>query len=149
MRVGSSVWHSRRIDVPNSEKDIFEEPFEIKTRFNHFTVMQASGYMGVMKFGENCKNTWIAIAKGVVINNVAFLLGITPLGEGVYSDGDKPLGYRVEAGDVFWVDDEYPKKELEDLYGAGCTANAKVVDVSGGNKYVTITLERNQEQVKQ
>ena len=99
MRVGDSVWHSARINTDNAEIAEFAPPTEIKTRFNHFTVMPATsrGYMEVMKYGEDVDSTWTAIA-----NSRAF-------------DG------KIKVGDVFWLDGEKPIQHLEDEYGFGAT----------------------------
>lgn len=131
MKVGKSVWYANRINEPNAEIAYFDEPIEIKTRWNYFTVMQAitRGYFEVKKYGETAENTWTVIANGK------------------YFEG------KIKEGDVMWVDDESPFSEknadLEVEYGNGCTANAVVKNVAEVNYTISITLERNQNQIKQ
>lgn len=126
MRFGKSVWYANRISEFNAEIVKYETPVEISTRPNYFTVMQAvtRGYMEVEKYGEMAENTWTVIA-----NARAF-------------DG------KIKKGAVMWVDGESPiDNPLEKLYGNGCTANAVVKNVAEVNNTISITLERNQEQV--
>ena len=127
MRVGYSVWHSSRISGYNATIDKYSEPKEIRTAFNYLTVMPATsrGYMAVMTYGEDIENTWTAIA-----NNRAF-------------------GGKIKEGDLFWLDGEQPKAELEEQYGNGATATAVVKSVEYVNHFITITLTRNKEQVLQ
>lgn len=131
MRVGDKVWYANRINEPNAEISEYSQPNEIVTRFNYFTVMQAvtRGYFEVLKYGETAENTWTVIANAK------------------YFDG------KIKKGDVMWVDGESPfdekNAELEAEYGNGCTANAVVKNVAPVNYTIAITLERNQNQVKQ
>lgn len=131
MKVGKSVWYANRINEPNAEISYFDKPVEIKTRWNYFTVMQAitRGYFEVKKYGETAENVWTVIANAK------------------YFDG------KINKGDVMWVDGESPFSEknadLEAEYGNGCTANAVVKNVAEVNYTISITLERNQNQIKQ
>lgn len=127
MRVGESIWHSSRIDVANAEISEYAEPNEIRTRFNHFTVMPATsrGYMEVMRYGEDLDSTWTAIAN------------------------DRAFHGKIKEGDLFWLDGEKPIAELEKEYGIGATATAVVKSVSYVNISISITLTRNKDQVKQ
>lgn len=127
MRVGDSIWYSARINDCNAEKANYDEPIEIRTRFNYFTVMPATsrGYMEVMKYGEDVDRTWTAIAN------------------------DRAFHGKINVGDLFWLDGEKPIPELEEEYGIGSTANAVVKSVAYVNMSISITLTRNKEQVKQ
>lgn len=124
MILGDSVWHSKRLEIPNATTPKYEEPTSIKTRLNHFTVMSASGYIQVMKYGEDVDNTWTAVA-----NMRAF--------EG-----------KIKEGDLFWVDGKTPNEEIERKYGNGASANAVVKSVRLGNRSIEITLTRNKNEVK-
>ena len=127
MRVGESVWHSARINEDNAEIAEFSAPTEIRTRFNHFTVMPATsrGFMEVMKYGEDVDSTWVAIAN------------------------DRAFHGKINIGDLFWLDGEKPIPELEAEYGNGSTATAVVKSVAYVNMTISITLTRNKDQVKQ
>lgn len=127
MKFGKSVWHAKRINELNAEIATYSEPTEIITRTNYFSVMQAitRGYMEVLKYGETLQNTWVAIANASIF------------------DG------KIKVGDVMWVDGEEPIKEIENKYGIGSSANAVVKNVAEVNKTISITLERNQNQIKQ
>lgn len=130
MRVGEKVWYANRIEKANAEITEYDTPVEVVTAFRYFTVMPAvsRGYLEVMKYGEKSTDTWTVIA-----NREHFF--------------DK-----IKKGDVMWVDYESPVTEhnadLESQYGNGCTANAVVVNVAEVNYTISITLERNQNQVK-
>ena len=127
MRVGESIWHSARINKANAEISEFANPTEIRTRFNYFSVMPATsrGFMEVMKYGEDVDSTWVAIAN------------------------DRSFHGKINVGDLFWLDGEKPIPELEAEYGNGATATAVVKSVSYVNLYISITLTRNKDQVKQ
>ena len=127
MRVGSSVWHCSRINNSNSTVSEYSKPTEIKTRFNHFTVMPATsrGFMEVMKYGEDIDNTWTAIAN------------------------EKAFNGKIKVGDLFWLDGEKPIAELEEEYGNGATATAVVKSVAYVNLSIAITLTRNKDKVTQ
>ena len=127
MRVGESIWHSARINENNAEIAEYAEPTEIRTRFNHFTVMPATsrGFMEVMKYGEDVDSTWTAIAN------------------------DRAFHGKINVGDLFWLDGEKPIPELEAEYGNGATATAVVKSVAYVNISISITLTRNKDQVKQ
>lgn len=127
MRFGKSVWYANRTNDFNAEIAEYEEPIEIITRPNYFTVMQATtrGLLVVERFGEMAENTWTVIA------NSRFFEG------------------KIKKGAVMWVDGESPiDNPLEKQYGNGSTANAVVKNVAEVNNTISITLERNQEQVK-
>ena len=131
MKVGKSIWHARRINDLNAEIGEYEKPTEIVTRFNYLTVMPAvsRGFMEVIKSGETLYDTWTATANGR------------------YFDG------KFKAGDLMWVDGESPYSEqnaqLEEEYGYGATANAVIKNAVPVNYTISLTLERNQNQVKQ
>lgn len=127
MRFGKSVWLSSRVDIPNATKATYEKPIEIVTRPNYFTVMQAvsRGYLELLKHGETAENTWTIIA-----NSMAF-------------DG------KIKKGDVMWVDGEKPIESVEEENGYGASANAVVTNVVEVNRFLDITLKRNQNQIKQ
>jgi hypothetical protein len=127
MRIGQSVWHSARTNEENAEVAEYGNPTEIRTRFNYFSVMPATsrGYMEMMKYGEDLENTWTAIAN------------------------DRAFHGKINVGDLFWLDGEKPIPELEEEYGIGSTATAIVKSVDYMNIYISITLSRNKDQVKQ
>jgi hypothetical protein len=127
MRIGQSVWHSARTNENNAEVAEYGNPTEIRTRFNYFSVMPATsrGYMEMMKYGEDLENTWTAIAN------------------------DRAFHGKINVGDLFWLDGEKPIPELEEEYGIGSTATAIVKSVDYMNIYISITLSRNKDQVKQ
>ena len=126
MRVGEIVWHSARINEANAEISEYENPTQIRTRFNYFTVMPATsrGYMEVMKYGEDIDSTWTAIAN------------------------DRAFHGKIKEGDLFWLDGETPNADLEAEYGNGATATAVVKSVAYVNLTIAITLTRNKDQVK-
>lgn len=127
MRVGDSIWHSARINEENAEVAEYGNPTEIRTKFNYISVMPATsrGYMEMMKYGEDLENTWTAIAN------------------------DRAFHGKINVGDLFWLDGEKPIPELEEEYGIGSTATAIVKSVDYMNIYISITLSRNKDQVKQ
>lgn len=131
MKVGKVVWYANRINDFNAEIAQYDCPISVKTRWNYFTVMPAvsRGYLETMKYGERLLDTWTVIANA------------------------REFGGKIKAGDVMWVDDESPftekNAELEEEYGFGATANAIVKNVAEVNFTIAITLERNQNQVKQ
>lgn len=132
MRVGKSVWYANRINDLNAEISQYAQPVEVVTRWNYFTVMPAvsRGYLETMKYGERLLDTWTVIANA------------------------KEFGGKIRAGDVMWVDDESPYTEenvklTEEYENYGCTANAVVKNVAEVNFTIAITLERNQNQIKQ
>lgn len=122
MRVGDSVWHASRQEIPNATQATYDEPNEIVTRFNYLTVMAASGYVQVMKYGEDVNNTWNVVANQRAFEN------------------------KIKVGDLFWVDGHSPNEEIESKYGFGSSANAVVVAVGKGNVSMEITLKRNKNQ---
>jgi hypothetical protein len=81
--------------------------------------------MAVMSYGENIENIWTAIANALMFND------------------------KIKEGDKFWLDGEMPIAEIEELYGNGASANAIVKNVAYVNHFITITLTRNQEQIKE
>lgn len=127
MRFGKSVWYSNRISENNAEIAEYAEPVEVVTRPNYFTVMKSTsrGYLSIMQFGENAENTWTAVANGI------------------------SFGDRIKAGDVMWLDGESPIETVEKTYGNGASATAVVKSVDEVNYTISITLERNQNQVKE
>jgi hypothetical protein len=127
MRIGQSIWYSSRINKSNSEFSEYDDPIEIKTRCNYFTVMPATsrGFMEVMQYGEDLDSTWTAIANAR------------------YFDG------KIKEGDLFWLDGEKPIPELEEEWGVGATANAVVKSVAYVNHTISITLTRNKDKAKQ
>ena len=126
MRFGSKVWLSRRIEAPNATMPSYEEPIEIVTRPNYFTVMSAvgGGYIEVMKHGETIYDTW-----NVVANANAF-------------------SGKIKQGDLMWVDGQEPIEEIEKENGIGSSANAVVNSVSEGNISLSIVLKTNHRQVR-
>ena len=124
MRVGESVWHAKRQSIPNATKATYDEPIEYRTRLNYLTVMAASGYIQVMKYGEDVDNTWIMVASM------------------------RAFGNEIKEGDLLWVDGDSPIAELEEKYGNGASANAVVKSVSKGNLMMEVTLVRNKKQLK-
>lgn len=125
MKFGKSVWHASRINDFNAEIAEYDTPIEITTRPNYFTVMQATtrGFLEIMKYGETAQNYWTVIANGNAF------------------DG------KIKAGDVMWVDGESPINSVEEMYGNGASANAIVKNVAEVNHTISITLERNQNQI--
>lgn len=125
MKFGKSVWHAKRINDFNAEVAEYNAPIEIVTRPNYFTIMQATtrGLFEVMKYGETAQNTWTIIANGRVF------------------DG------KINKGDVMWVDGAKPIENIEEMYGNGASANAIVKNVAEVNQTISITLERNQNQI--
>jgi hypothetical protein len=83
------------------------------------------GYLELLKHGETAENTWTIIA-----NSMAF-------------DG------KIKKGDVMWVDGEKPIESVEEENGYGASANAIVTNVVEVNRFLDITLKRNQSQIKQ
>ena len=127
MKVGKSVWHAKRINDLNAEIGLYDEPTEIVTRFNYFTVMPAvsRGFMEVLKSGETLYDTWTATANGRCFDE------------------------KFKAGDLMWVDGESPIESIEKEYGNGASATAEIKNVAEVNLTIAIRLERNQNQVKQ
>lgn len=131
MRVGDSVWFAKRISGENAEVAEYAGPIEIKTRFMYLTIQPAvaKGYIAIVEYGEKLSDTWNGIANG------------------------KHFKDFFHKGDVMWVDGESPfseqNKPLEEEYGYGATANAVIKNVAPVNFTISLTLERNQNQVKQ
>lgn len=127
MRVGQKVWYAKRKDIKNAEIAEYEKPIELRTAFNHLTIMPSSsrGFMEVMKYGEDLDNTWIGIA-----NTNSFK-------------------HDVKEGDLFYLDGESPNEELEKELGFGASATATVKSVSYVNLTVNIVLTRNKDKVAQ
>lgn len=126
MRFGSKVWLSRRIEIPNATMPSYEEPIEIVTRPNYFTVMSAvgGGYVEVMKHGETIYDTWNVVANANVFSG------------------------KIKQGDLMWVDGQEPIEEIEIENGIGSSANAVVNSVSEGNISLSIVLKTNHNKVK-
>lgn len=122
MRIGDSLWHSKRIENDNAEFAEYEKPIELKTRANYLTCMSAMarGGIQVLQYGENANNVWTIIANARNFNGF------------------------FKKGDLMWVDGEKPIANVEETYGYGASATALVTDVSKGNQNIIITLERNQ-----
>ena len=127
MRIGKSVWHSKRKDIENAEIAEFEKPVEYVTRANYLNCMPmtARGGIQMLQYGETAVNYWTIIA------NARYF-------DGVFKEGDK-----------MWVDGHKPIESIEEEYGYGASANAVVKNVAQVNLSLTILIERNQEQVKQ
>lgn len=131
MRVGDSVWFAKRISKENAEIAKYAEPIELKTKFHYLTIQPATakGYIAILEYGEKLSDTWNGVALAREFN-------------GFFSKGD-----------VMWVDGESPlTKEnalLEEKYGYGATANAVIKNAVPVNISISLTLERNQNQVKQ
>lgn len=131
MRVGDSVWFAKRISGENAEAVEYEKPIEIKTKFNCLTIQPAiaKGYIAVEEYGETLSDTWVGVANGRQFKDF------------------------FHKGDVMWVDGESPLSEhnalLEEEYGYGVTANAVIKNAVPVNITISLTLERNQSQVKQ
>lgn len=127
MRVGQSVWIARRISSANAEIAEYETPIEYRTQFNYLTVMPAvsRGYLEILKYGEKVENVWTVVANSSVFGGV------------------------FRAGDLMWVDGEKPIESVEEMYGNGASATAVIKSVAEVNKTVSITLYRNQNQVKE
>lgn len=128
MKVGKTVWHSKRKNNLNAEIGEYEKPTKIITRFNYFTVMPAvsRGFMEVLKSGETLFDTWTATANSR------------------YFDG------QFNVGDLMWVDGDTPpnENELSETFGYKESATAEIVNVSEINFSLAIRLERNQDQIK-
>lgn len=131
MRVGDSVWFAKRKSEENAETAEYSEPIEIKTKFHYLTIQPstAKGYIEILEYGEKLSDTWSGVAIARNFNGF------------------------FHKGDVMWVDGESPNTEqnapLEEKYGYGCTANAVIKNVVPVNISISLTLERNQNQVKQ
>lgn len=131
MRVGNSVWFAKRISGENAEVAEYAEPIEIKTKFNYLTIQPAiaKGYIAIVEYGEKLSDTWNGVANGRQFKDF------------------------FHKGDVMWVDGESPLSEqnakLEEEYGYGATANAVIKNAVPVNITISLTLERNQNQVKQ
>lgn len=131
MRVGDSVWFAKRISGENAETAEYAEPIEIKTRFMYLTIQPtvAKGYIAIVEYGEKLSDTWNGIVNG------------------------KHFKDFFHKGDVMWVDGESPHSEnnakLEETYGYGATANAVIKNAVPVNITISLTLERNQKQIKQ
>lgn len=125
MKFGRSVWHASRVSDFNDEIPQFKKPTEIITRPNYFSVMQSStrGYLEILKYGETAQNHWTIIANGNAFYG------------------------KIKEGDVMWVEGEHPIKKVEETYGNGASANAIVKNVTEANQTISITLERNQNQI--
>ena len=127
MRVGEKIWHSSRIEIDNAEIPKYEKSTEIVTRFNYLTCMPKTtmGDIVIMQQGETIYNYWTIIA------NARYFEG------------------KIKQGDLMWVDGEKPIDSVEQEYGYGASANAIVKSVLPVNHSIHISLEQNQNQVKQ
>jgi hypothetical protein len=126
MKFGSSIWHCKRINDLNDDNPEYGVPSQIILRPNYLSCVPATskGYMAVMMYGEKLTDTWMMIA------SPSF-------------NGD------IQVGDLFWLDGSSPVEDIENMYGNGSSANAIVRDISEVNFTTSITLERNQNIVKQ
>ncbi len=124
MKVGQSIWHSKRKEIPDAEIAEYEAPVEIKTRFNYITCMPmvARGGLQVLNYGENVSKYWTVIANA------------------------RHFSGKIKEGDLMWVDGEKPIESVEELYGNGTSANALVKSVSQVRATISIVLVRNQNQ---
>lgn len=122
MRIGESIWHSKRIENDNAEIAEYEKPVEIVTRANYITCMPmvARGGMQVLQYGENVTNYWSVVANARYFNG------------------------KIKEGDLMWVDGEKPIENVEEKYGYGTSANAVVTSVLTVNNTINITLKTNQ-----
>lgn len=151
MKIGQNVWHSSRINEPNSEITRYTEPREIKTRLRYFTVMPATSrnLMEVMPYGEDLQNTWIAIAQGRMFYDArAFILGQPSFKDEIASIEDITDPNVIKIGDLFYLDGVKPILQMEQEYGYGSTANAVVKSITQSNHSITVILTRNKNQVK-
>jgi hypothetical protein len=125
MGINEKIWHSKRTGDDNAEIEEFGKPVAIQPRPNYLTCVSLVGRGGiqVLAYGERAKDYWNIIANAR------------------YFDG------KIQEGDVMWVDGEKPIEAIENEYGYGASANAKVKSVSKVNFTINILLERNQNQV--
>ena len=127
MRIGDSVWHSKRIKKYDAETPEFEKPIEIITRANYLTCVPAvaRGYVQVLQYGETISKYWTIIANA------------------------RTFDKQFKEGDLMWVDGEKPIEHIEQEYGYGASANAIVKSVAKSNHSITILIEYNQNRVVQ
>lgn len=131
MKVGESVWFAKRISKENAEIAVYAEPVEIKTKFHYLTIQPvvSNGYIQILAQGETETDKWNGVAMARHFKDF------------------------FHKGDVMWVDGESPYSEqnakLEKEYGYGATANAVIKNAVPVNITISLTLERNQNQVKQ
>ena len=117
MKIGSFVWYANKISEPNAEIEEYGTPVKITLRNNYFTCQPATsgGMLAVMEYGGRVSKTWICKANERIFNG------------------------KIKAGDLMWVDGDYPNGE-DCLY----SANATVVNVDTVSNTMTIVLEKNQ-----
>lgn len=125
MKLGSPVWHAKRIVENNAEIPKFSKPVMYITTLRYLTVMPVKGLTAIMQYGEKVEKTWRAEAM-----QMAFA--------GVFQEGD-----------VMYINGHAPDEELEAKYGYGSSANGLIRNVEEGNLGIKITIEENPNQVKE
>ena len=125
MKVGEKVWHSKRKEITNAEIEEFEKPYDITTRFGYLTCMPktTTGNIVIEQYGETTYKYWTIIANSRYFNG------------------------KFKEGDLMWVGGEKPIENIEEEYGYGTSANAKVKAVLPVNHSIHIVLEQNQKRV--
>lgn len=117
MKVGSPVWHSKRIEEKNVEFPRFEFPYKIVTRLHHLTVQPASGDSDLKEFGEDVKQYQTIIAQPY----------------------DKWVNVFNE-GDRFYIEKTPTEEDLQDEYAE--KADYLVDSVRPQNKAVRVILKK-------
>lgn len=110
MKIGESVWYCKK----NGKN--YDEPIEIRTRCNHFTVMGKNGYTDIIQFGEKATSYLTAIAQPYDLWKDTFTRG-----DLFYCNGAKP------------TDDETWHGEK---------SNYIVDDIDYGNLRIKLTLKK-------
>jgi hypothetical protein len=126
MKIGSTIYHSKRKAVKNAETQAFELPVSYTIRPNYLTIMPASsgGYTEIARYGEKIDNYWLLICN------------------------ERCFANKFGVGDIFYIDGAFPIVDIEEKYGYGASGNAVVKVVATDNLCTRITLERNQGQKK-
>lgn len=125
MKFGDNIWFAKRANDYAEENATYSEPIKITTKPNFLTCMPSAmgGYLQYLEHGETLFETWAINANARVFEKT------------------------FNEGDLFWVDGCEPNLQIEQKYGNGASANAKVDNISCGRFVISITLKRNQKQV--
>lgn len=121
MRIGQSIWHSKRIINENAETPEYAAPTRIETKANYLTCMPIAsrGYMQIIPIGEVKERQWTIIANA------------------------RYFSEKFRQGDLIWVDGAEPPKELQDGESYAEYANAVIKAVEPVNLTIQILAEEN------
>lgn len=102
MRTGESIYYCKRILSDNSIVDTFNKPEKITLRLHHFSLQPTSGYLDMMKYGENISSYQRIIAqpyglwKGYFKRGDRLYVDVKPTEEDMESETADHADYEVD-----------------------------------------------------